>query len=389
LITPINVSDTVKEGALEVDFPLLRDSAVGSLSLSAAARYTHYDTSGGVTTWKVGGDWEVTDGLRFRATRSRDIRAPSLYELFQPQTGARSGYLDLLTVGDPGYNNPANPSSTGLVATSQGGNSSLVPEKADTLTVGAVYKPNGVPGLSFAVDYYRITINNAISLIDGRSPSIQTACNVSGGTNAFCSLYDRPFPYSNKTAANYPSLVRLTSLNASSVKTWGIDAEVNYTFNVGSEGRISVRGLVGYQPELTTILAPGIDPLIGAGTAATQATGGVPKLRLTGFVGYSDPNFSIDVQERWRSSLKWDANRSLVFAIPDVPSVAYTDLTVAFFPGQDRGKQIFFSVQNLFNKAPPPYLLSATSGTPAFSFPANSGDDIIGRYLTAGVRFKF
>jgi iron complex outermembrane receptor protein len=389
LITPINVSDTVKEAAIEVDFPLLKDSAVGSLNLSGAARYTDYDTSGSVTTWKVGGDWQIMDGLRFRATRSRDIRAPSLWELFQPQTGARSGYLDLLTVRDLDYNNPANPSSTGLVATSQGGNANLVPEKADTLTIGAVFKPRSVPGLSFAVDYYRIKINNAISLIDGRSPSIQSACNSSGGTSTFCDLYVRPFPYTNTTAANYPSLVRLTSLNASSVKTWGIDAEVNYTFTVGSEGRVSLRGLVGYQPELDTVLAPGIPALIGAGTAATQATGGVPKLRLTGFVSYSTPNFSIDVQERWRSSLKWDANRSLVFAIPDVPSVAYTDMTVTFFPGQDKGKQIFFSVQNLFNKAPPPYLLSATSGTPAFSFPATSGDDIIGRYFTAGVRFKF
>jgi iron complex outermembrane recepter protein len=275
------------------------------------------------------------------------------------------------------------------VATSQGGNSGLVPEKADTLTFGAVYKPQGVSGLSFAVDYYRIKINNAISLIDGRSPSIQNACIASGGTNAFCSLYVRPFPFSNRTAANYPTVVKLTSLNASSIKTWGIDAEVNYNFSVGSEGRMSLRGLIGYQPELTTILAPGIEPQIGAGAAATQSTGGVPKLRLTGFVSYSNPDFSIDVQERWRSSLKWDVTRSLVYNIPDVPSVAYTDVTFSFFPGKNKDRQIFFSVQNLFNKNPPPYIISATSGTPAFSFPATSGDDIIGRYMTVGAKFKF
>lgn len=389
LITPISVGESVKEAALEVDFPLVTDSAVGSISLSGAARYTDYSTSGSVTTWKVGGDWEVTDSLRIRATRSRDIRAPSLYELYQPQTGGRSGYVDLLTAADPGYNDPSNPSASGLVATSTGGNAGLVPEKADTWTVGAVFRPGSVPGLSFAVDYYRISLDNAISLIDGRLASIQAACNNSAGANSFCDLYERPFPYTNTTAANYPTLVRLTSLNASSITTWGIDGEVNYSFDVGNEGRISLRGLVGYQPRLTTILAPGIEPQIGAGAAATQGTGGVAKLRLTGFVGYSNPDFAIDVQQRWRSSLKWDATRSLVFDIPDVPSVGYTDVTFTYNIGQDRDKQVFVSVQNAFNQAPPVYLTAGTTGTPAFSFPATAGDDIIGRYITAGVRLRF
>lgn len=380
LITPINVSDTVKEAAIEVDFPLLRDSAVGSINLNGAARYTDYKTSGSVTTWKVGGDWQVMDGLRFRATRSRDIRAPSLFELFQPQTGAASGYFDLLT-NSSGLN--------GIVPTSQGGNAGLVPEKADTLTVGAVFRPSSIPGLSFAIDYYKIELNNAISQIDGRFASIQSACNASGGTNAFCSLYERPFPYTNTTPANFPTLVRISTLNASSIKTWGIDGEVNYNFSVGSDGKISLRGLVGYQPQLTTVLAPGIEPQIGAGTAATQSTGGVPKLRLTAFIGYSNSDFAVDLQQRWRSSLKWDGTRSLVFDIPDVPSVAYTDATFTFFPGQDKDKQIFFSVQNLFDKNPPPYLTAGTSGTPAFSFPATTGDDIIGRYFTVGAKMKF
>jgi outer membrane receptor protein involved in Fe transport len=374
LLTPINESDDVKEAAIEVNFPLLKDSGVGSINLSGAARYTDYKTSGSVTTWKVGGDWNVMDGLRFRATRSRDIRAPSLWELFQPQTLSSSGYFDLLT-NSSGLN--------GIVATSQGGNANLVPEKADTLTFGGVFRPSGVPGLSIAVDYYKIKLGNAISQIDGRLASIQTACNASNGTNNFCSLYERATPTS------FPSLVRIATLNAASIKTWGIDGEVNYNFGVGSDGKISLRGLVGYQPQLTTVLAPGIEPQIGAGTAATQSTGGVPKLRLTAFIGYSNSDFAVDLQQRWRSSLKWDATRSLVFDIPDVPSVAYTDVTFTFFPGQDKDKQIFFSVQNLFDKNPPPYLTAGTSGTPAFSFPATTGDDIIGRYLTVGAKIKF
>jgi len=378
-ITPISVSESVKEVAFETDIPLFKDTSVGSLNLNAAVRYTDYSISGGVTTWKVGGDWQITDSLRLRATRSRDIRAPSLYELFQPATNARSGYQDLHT----------GTSGTGTVAIQTVGNSSLVPEKADTLTFGAVWHPQSIPGLSVAIDYYRIKINNAISLVDGRQQSIQKLCEDSGGTSAFCSLYVRPNAFSDKSAANFPSLVKLTTLNASSVKTWGIDGEINYTFTVGNEGRVTLRGLVGYQPELTTIFVPGATPQYGSGAAATQGTGGVPELRLTGFISYSNPSWSFDLQERWRSSLKWDADRTLVFNIPDVPSVAYTDVTLTYNIGKSKDRQLFLSVQNLFNKNPPVYLTSGTSGTPAFSFPAVSGDDIIGRYITAGVRLKF
>lgn len=380
LITPISVGETVKEGAIEINFPLVSDSAVGSINLTGAARYTDYSTSGGVTTWKIGGDWDITDDLRLRATISRDIRAPSLFERFQPATGGASGYFDLLT-------NSSGPS--GIVTTETGGNPNLVPEEADTLTFGAVYKPSFAPGLSFAVDYYRIELGNAISQIDGRQASIQAACNASGGTNTFCDLYERPFPFTNTTAANFPTLVRIATLNASSIETWGIDGEVNYSFEVGDEGRILLRGLVGYQPELTTILAPGVEPQIGAGAAATQSTGGVPKVRLTGFASYSTPSFSVDLQQRWRSSLVRDATRSLVFADGKVAAVAYTDMTFTWFAGEDKNKAFFVSVQNLFDQDPPVYLTAGTSGTPAFSFPATSGDDIIGRYFTAGVRLRF
>ncbi len=48
-----------------------------SFDLNAAVRRTDYSTSGLVTTWKAGATWQPIDDLRFRVTRSRDIRAPT------------------------------------------------------------------------------------------------------------------------------------------------------------------------------------------------------------------------------------------------------------------------------------------------------------------------
>ena len=75
---PPSVNQTVAEGALEFNVPLLKDLPfVQGLDLNAAGRFTNYNTNGDVQTWKVGLEWHVNDDLSFRGTRSLDIRAPT------------------------------------------------------------------------------------------------------------------------------------------------------------------------------------------------------------------------------------------------------------------------------------------------------------------------
>ena len=56
------------------------------MAFNGAARYTNYSTSGTVWSWKAGMTWAMNDALAMRATRSRDIRAPTLANLFAPLT---------------------------------------------------------------------------------------------------------------------------------------------------------------------------------------------------------------------------------------------------------------------------------------------------------------
>lgn len=275
----------------------------------------------------------------------------------------------------------------GIVPTQTVGNAKLTPEIAKTLTFGAIFRPTGLRGFSIAVDYYRISMANAITNFDGRNPTIQNLCESAGGTGPFCTLYVRPNAFSDRSQANAPTLVLATQLNAASLKTWGIDTEVNYQFSVGNESQILLRGLLGYQPQLDQILVPGAAVQHLSGAASIQQGSGIPTWRATAFVTYSNPNFAVDIQERWRSSLRQNSDPSLVYAIGKVPSVAYTDLTLTAFIGKDKGRQIYLSVQNVFDKSPPPY--NAVSGTPLFQYPLVTGDDLLGRYFTVGARFKF
>ncbi|NWM25188.1 TonB-dependent receptor, partial [Escherichia coli] len=68
---PFTGEYSVKEAYLETVVPL----GFG-LEFNGAVRATDYSNSGYVTTWKLGATWAPIPDIRFRVTRSRDIRAP-------------------------------------------------------------------------------------------------------------------------------------------------------------------------------------------------------------------------------------------------------------------------------------------------------------------------
>ena len=163
--------------------PLLKDVTLAqNLEFNGAFRYTDYSTSGGVKTWKLGLSWEPADDLRVRATRSNDIRAPSLFELFAGRSGGTTGFTDLHT------------GVAGFTANSSQGNPNLVPEVAHTITVGGVWTPRQLPGFSVSVDYYDIKIEGAIA--NRTVAQLNQDCEASNGTAPSCALISRPLPFS-------------------------------------------------------------------------------------------------------------------------------------------------------------------------------------------------
>lgn len=363
----------VTEGAVEVDVPILADRPFfHSLSVSGAARYTHYSTSGGVTTWKVGGDWEPIEGLRFRATRSRDIRAPNLNELFAPTNASPRAFADPHVEG-------GGSGQTTIIET--GGNPNLQPEKADTLTAGLVYRPNWLPRLSFAIDYYDIKIADAIAFTAAETSN--AICEASGGTDPFCQFIIRPFPFSNRTAANFPTRVISLPLNAAQFRQSGVDAEVNYSFPLFA-GNVGIRGLVTYVDRQQTQQfsnLPNID-------FVNRAPFGVPRWRAALVTGYSDDNWTLTTFTRYRGAMSNEYDPRLTFDLPKISDSIYVDASIARkVKGLGGELEVYLSAQNLFDAEAP--LLYPPPGAPGFFYPAVPGDDIIGRRLNAGFRARF
>lgn len=359
----------VKEGFAEVTVPVLSDVAFAkSLDLNAAGRVTDYSTSGRVETWKLGATWKPADDVLLRVTRSRDIRAPTLFDLF---AGDQSS---IGTVVDPVSN------QTGNVPQISGGNPLLKPEKADTFSIGAVVTPEAIPGLSLSVDYFRLKIDGAIGSLG--SNQMITNCQASGGTAPECALITRPSP----TA--FPTAIRNAPANIAFLQTSGVDFDATYRTEVGP-GDLTLRLYASYLDEYKTqqsATAPIFD-YAGFGSSANQPLAR-PKWRGTLNASYDIGNFNIFVSEQFIG--KWslgsqEPNQN--YGGKQQEAVWYTDATVTYRTEAFGAEtDLFLTVNNVFDRNAP--LVPGT--IPGLNLPTIiSLYDTVGRAYTVGVRAKF
>lgn len=351
---PLQGSYDVKEGFLEIEVPLLKDSPIGkSLTVNGAIRVIDYSTVGSLLAWKAGGSYEPFQELRLRATLSRDIRAANASELY---TGPVS------IQGTVVYNNV----STSFIGR-RSGNPNLEPEKADTLTVGAVFKP--FSGFNLSVDYYNISIKGAIAQLTTQ----QTVDQCALGFQPACAQITNPGQLT----------LQIPTLNLSSIKMRGIDVEALYSTTIGN-ANLKLRGLLTYLDKFETKL-PGTPPIDRAGDIGIAGT---PRWGGTFSATLNLAPFELYIQERYIGAGKIDSSAPAgTFADNHVGPVWYTDLTARWDLAEAGGKgQFFITVNNLFDRQPPivPTIPYGNYRSTNFAL-----YDVIGRYVTVGFQVKF
>ncbi len=370
----MSASNEVEEGAVEANIPLLKDSSMGdSLNIDVAGRYTNYSTSGGVETWKIGLNYGVNDLLRFRSTWSVDIRAPNLYDLFQPTTtSSGSGYFDIHT---------STQNNTQVVT---GGNPNLQPEIARTFTAGMVLTPGFFPGFTTSLDYYQVRLHNAVGQISGTNVSIQNLCNGSGGTSPYCALYVRPLPFSDTSPANYPTRVFSNTQNTALVEIQGFDLEANYAFEILG-GNWNARVLANYQPVNQNQAYPGAPFTF---TSVPPNGDLIAKTHINTSLSYTLDKWTFAVQDRWlgKYSKVTTAGVPQVYVDPWIRAKNYVDVDLERdFETGGFDMTGYFNVQNFFNAKGQVYENSAVQG---IHYPIPSEEDIMGRYFTLGIRAR-
>lgn len=364
---------SVTEGYLELLVPVL-----DRLDLNGAIRATDYSTSGYVTTWKLGATFEPIDGLRFRATRSRDIRAPNLGELFT------AGSTRTNTVIDPFNGDQSTPFSG-----TRRGNPALDPEKADQWGVGVVFRPRFVPGFSISVDYYDIEINDAIDSLDAQTiidrchEGVDEYCAaIVRGPNEFgtdLQIFESPFNFARQRAR-------------------GLDFETSYSTDIGP-GTFSLRGLATLYLENT--VDNGLDPAVDI--VGENTSGGNPEFLYRVTASWSDGPLRLNLIGRGISSGTYD--NSYVECTRGCPESTATARTIntnridgAFYLDASAHHdfvlgsadlRLFLAVTNLLDKDPP-VVASGPAGS-AYATPATNQSlyDLLGRTFRIGAKIAF
>lgn len=389
-VPPIDGAIQVYEGYLEVGVPLLRNSVIAeALDVNAAIRRTHYNTSGSVTTWKVGGTWDLVDGVRFRGARSRDIRAPNMNELFTAPSFVANSIVD-----------PRNSLQT-LVQVQGGGNPQLQPEVADTYTMGVVLTPtNVVPGLRLSVDYYNIAIAGAIGNLGPQN--IITRCF--NGLTEFCPLINDGAGLTGTITSVFNGF-----LNVNELQTAGVDFELLYDLPLSKlsakwDGDLTFRTIATYVDKMVTIDAGGTFdragqtgiPVgdFGGPSNAFSGGAGVPRWTIDGMITLQKSAFGLTFHGRYIAPGKFGA----IFVGPGdegydpkaansisnnrVEGRFYLNLSAQydFNVGDGRKLQLFGVVNNLFDRDPPVAPGSHVTNPVLF--------DVVGRAYKVGLRFS-
>ena len=360
----------VFETYAEAQAPLASNTKLArELSINAAVRRTHYSLSGTVYTWKVGGVWEPVPAIRFRATRSRDIRAPNISELFE------NGGSSNTNVFDPVLGRAVQ------IREIEAGNPNLKPEKADTFTAGAVFRP--LSGLTASVDYYDIKIHDEIATLG--APTLAQGCF--SGNQLFCqSITFNP--------DGSIAFITNTRLNLAEAATRGIDFELAYARPRFLGGTLSTRLLATRVLKLESEIPGGaIQDRLGQ-LSNFNRTVGVPKWAGDAFADYQRGRLRLGLQARLVGAGKFSTILHEGTGGPNtindnhVPAFVYVTASGAYRlkSSGKRTIELFAVVNNLFD-TDPPMVPSGAAGGINESSTYGQFYDVVGRFFRAGIRF--
>ncbi len=382
--SPVNGIEDLFEIYTEAVIPLASDRDWAQyLGLEIGGRYSEHKNAGGVWTYKIGGEWQSFEGLRFRAMYQRSVRAPNSGELFEEQRTRNWSFVFFDPSEDPcsastdpiGNGNGEKCTLQGLAADQigifeatplypvdylSGGNPNLVPETGKTWTLGAVISPRILSNWTFTIDYFALEVTDTIGSID-----VALICFDPINTgNVFCENIARD------ASGNVVEINELIS-NRGLLETTGIDTQIQYAadlpdFLAFRDHSADINVNVYWTHMFTNKIQenPATEILDCAGyygwpcdSDARAAT--YSKNRVTSNIHYASGPLGLHLAWRWIEGTDNAAPfRSVIFGFPDpdlaIPAVSdehYLDLGLAYTFNDHFTAR--FGVNNLLDNDPP------------------------------------
>ena len=430
-VSPTSGSTSVREVYGEVLIPILSDRPFfQDLSINAGLRYSDYENAGGVTTWKINGDWRVNDWLQLRGGYQRANRAPNVAELFQPavfQTVpwpdhdpcsrfTRADYgnvagnpdrqkvLDLCSALAGGFvfgeDYSGNvPSYFPLGRDLQRGNADLNSEKASTWTVGGVISSPMSEGLladlRLSVDYYNITIDGAIA--PASTQVVYQECFNGLGNNPTYDPQNEFCQRINRSSVDGRWISTVASFeNLGMIATSGFDAQLDWSTDApgfgGDTGAVFANILFNYLEKYEVQNNPG-GPVFDYADTVGSSIGLPPygpqfKWKLNSTLGYDFGPGSLSLNWRHLPGARHVAKATNPTASQDdLPSYDIFDIAGRYQVNEIL--QLRGGIENLFDVEP--NIFGRIPGvTDAVGEPEPGGAyDVLGRRFYVGAKVTF
>lgn len=382
---------------------------IDELSFTLGYRITDNNAAGSADSWKINGDWRVTENFRFRGGIQEAIRAPSINELYAPRlnnfpnisgqdpcntTGAiaatyRNGpngtqVQNLCNQQSPVAGGAAFVQPAGQAQAITGGNPNLTPEESQSWTFGFVANAPFGTSYSFledlyvSVDYWSIELENVIAAV-GATTIIQRCFNRDNANptydinNEWCQLFERSA--SNGGIEN----LQTTSRNQSFINTSGVDLVVGWNRDFGSIGTYGLNFVTTWVEKFET-QTTAVDPVndfvgtIGSGTGSST-----PEWRFTLTNSWEWENVSAQLVTRYIDGMDHSVTVTGGTAA-GVPATWYNDIRVNY----DLNESISLraGVNNVLNQDPRLYSPNVQANTDPSTY------DVLGRRFFFGVNMR-
>ena len=330
-------------------------------------------------------DWRVTDSFRARSTYSTAVRTPNIRELNTTEELNFTTFVDPCdqweTSGDSNLRancaadvGPGFTQGEVFIEVDYPGNPDLNPETAQTFTLGVVYEPEQIAGLTVTADYFQIEIEDSIRNIPPSSALEQ--CYYSPNENS--SICDDVFrdEFSGDVVFMTVQLV-----NAAREEMSGVDLGLQYVFPALG-GEFAVNWDTSYLDSFDIEYAGARSKLEIAGTISNGegGSGSYTNWRSNLSVAYDRTNWGTSYNMNYIGDA--DSQFQTIGATaPGVDDIIYHSLEG--YMQVTENFMIRAGVNNLFDKQPPYYTSPIDQNTDPFTY------DLLGRRYFVKASYTF
>ncbi|KRG70214.1 TonB-dependent receptor [Pseudoxanthomonas dokdonensis] len=362
---PTSGQYSLDEAYLELLVPVLADMpGAQELSLTAATRYSDYDTFGDTVNSKFGFTWKPLDSLLVRGTWAEGFRAPTIADLYGGTSDSFETYADPCDsqYGTPtarcaadgagaGFRQAANrPDGVSNAKFDQsnipfksGSNPNLTPETSESQTLGLVWSPGFAENLNMSLDWWKIKIENTITADD--PTSMLNDCYVAG----IESRCQGPTTFTRDPNTGAITALSFGGRNAGYQQTEGFDFDLTYALDT-DWGRFSLNSQTTYVAQNELKQDNSDSPPLQLNGTSNSTYGAYFRVRSNLGVSWDMGDFGVTWNARYYSGLRSDCLSLEDFPeICSQPNYAAPETQGEIVPKNELGANTFHDIQGRWN----------------------------------------